>query len=59
MTAEKSPVESVSVTEKDQHKCSTCRHSIPSLMGARVWCFVTDEQLNPKDSCCRWQVRPA
>ena len=57
MTAEKHPVEPASVVDQEQHKCSNCRHSIPAAIGARVWCFVTDENKPLADSCCRWQVR--
>lgn len=58
MTTEKPPVESVEVVDANgfQH-CSNCRHSIPAAIGARVWCFVTDENKPLADSCCRWQVR--
>lgn len=58
MTTENNPVESVEIadTNTSQH-CSNCRHSIPAAIGARMWCFVTDENKPPADSCCRWQTR--
>ena len=56
---EQSPVETITIGEPADRICGNCRHSIPSPIASRVLCFIRGDHLNPKDSCCRWQVRPA
>lgn len=57
MSTEKLPAEPVTGAGQQDHRCSNCRHSIPSPISARVWCFVTEENKPLADSCCRWQCR--
>jgi len=55
---QKAVQEKVTMDERHQgQSCGNCRHSMPSAIGGRVWCFVTDQQWAPADHCCRYQVR--